>query len=80
MSIRKVSSDKTIDVTALAPPMPILMAQRALNTLRTGQVLRVIAPGGQTAIDFHDFSKLTGNPLQTEKTDQGQLEMLIQKR
>lgn len=80
LPFRKISSDKTIDVTALLPPVPILMAQRALNELRTGQVLCVIAPDGQTAVDFHDFSKLTGNPLQTERNEQGQLELLIQKR
>ena len=78
--MQKIRSDKTIDASTLAPPLPVLHAQRALKELRSGQVLRVIGQSGQTASDFHDFSKLTGNPVHTEKDEEGHLFFLVQKR
>lgn len=72
--------DKAIDTTGLASPLPILHAQRALKQLRSGQVLRVLASGRQVAIDFHDFAKLSGTPLQSRPFEGDQWEYLIQKR
>lgn len=75
-----VKHDNAIDTTGLPCPQPILRAQRALALMRSGQVLRVLATGRQAAIDFHDFAKLSGTPLQARPIEGEQWEYLIQKR
>lgn len=74
------ASDNSIDVSALPAPQPVLHAWRALKSLRSGQVLRVVASPGQTVQDFFDFAKLTGHTLQTEKNADGLMVLHLQKR
>jgi TusA-related sulfurtransferase len=75
-----VASDNTIDVSALPAPRPVLHAWRALKAMRSGQVLRVVAPVGQTAQDLNDFARLTGHTLQAEPGEGGTQVFLLQKR
>lgn len=78
--MQPTSFDETIDLAALPAPMPVLHARRALGKLRSGQVLRVLAQGGEVSRDFLDFAKLTGCALKTEPLGDGTVEYFLQKR
>jgi tRNA 2-thiouridine synthesizing protein A len=43
--------------------LPILRAKKALNELKSGQVLRIVATDPGSVQDFQAFSKQTGNEL-----------------
>jgi len=54
---------QTVDATGLACPLPILRAKKALATLASGEVLRVITTDRGAVRDFQAFCKQTGNEL-----------------
>jgi tRNA 2-thiouridine synthesizing protein A len=54
---------QTVDATGLACPLPILRAKKALSTLSSGEVLRVITTDRGAVRDFQAFCKQTGNEL-----------------
>ena len=55
--------DKELDARGLNCPLPILRAKKALNELRSGQVLKIVATDPGSVKDFQAFSKQTGNEL-----------------
>jgi tRNA 2-thiouridine synthesizing protein A len=55
--------DKELDARGLNCPLPILRAKKALNELRSGQVLKIVATDPGAVKDFQAFSKQTGNEL-----------------
>ncbi|MDO9025468.1 sulfurtransferase TusA family protein [Zwartia sp.] len=54
---------QTVDATGLACPLPILRAKKALATLSSGDVLRVITTDRGAVRDFQAFCRQTGNEL-----------------
>ena len=63
--------DHEVDARGLACPLPILRTKKALATMKSGQVLRIIATDPGSVKDFQAFSRQTGNELllhtQTDK-------------
>lgn len=55
--------DKELDARGLNCPLPILRAKKALNELKSGQVLKIVATDPGSVKDFQAFSKQTGNDL-----------------
>lgn len=55
--------DKEVDARGLNCPLPILRAKKALNDMRTGQVLKIVATDPGAVKDFQAFCKQTGNEL-----------------
>ncbi len=55
--------DKDIDTSGLNCPLPILKAKKALATMASGQVLKVVATDPGSLRDFQAFAKQTGNEL-----------------
>jgi len=56
-----------IDARGLACPLPILRAKKALSTLASDQLLRVLATDPGSVRDFQAFSRQTGNELVEQK-------------
>jgi tRNA 2-thiouridine synthesizing protein A len=52
-----------IDTSGLRCPQPILKAKRALASMESGQLLKVIATDANAPNDFLAFSRQTGNTL-----------------
>jgi tRNA 2-thiouridine synthesizing protein A len=64
--------DLEIDTCGLNCPLPILRTKKALATLHSGQVLKVLATDPGAAQDFPLFAKQTGHlMLHTEQTSTG---------
>ncbi len=61
-----------VDAKGLACPLPILRAKKALSTIQSGQLLRVLATDPGSVRDFQAFSRQTGNELvsQTKSDDE----------
>jgi tRNA 2-thiouridine synthesizing protein A len=58
-----MNHDKELDARGLNCPLPILRAKKALNDMRSGQVLKIVATDPGSVKDFQAFSKQTGNEL-----------------
>ena len=62
--------DKDLDTRGLNCPLPILKAKKALATLQTGEVLKVVSTDPGSVRDFQAFARQTGNEL-VEQTNVG---------
>ena len=71
--------DEELDASGLNCPLPILRAKKALNTMDSGKILRIIATDPGSVKDFEAFSKQTGNALLESKEVGGKYEFLIKK-
>ena len=58
-----MNADIEVDARGLNCPLPILKAKKALNTMQSGQTLRVLATDAGSVRDFQAFAKQTGNEL-----------------
>ena len=55
--------DHELDVRGLNCPLPILRAKKMLNTMASGEVLKVMATDPGAVRDFEAFARQTGNSL-----------------
>jgi tRNA 2-thiouridine synthesizing protein A len=55
--------DLEVDATGLNCPLPILKAKKALSTLSSGQVLKLVSTDPGSRRDFEAFARQTGNAL-----------------
>jgi len=71
--------DQLLDASGLNCPLPILRAKKALNTMESGKVLRIIATDPGSVKDFEAFAKQTGNVLLESGEEDGKFVFLIKK-
>lgn len=69
-----------VDATGLQCPMPLLKAKRALNTLVSGEQLRVLATDSGSQRDFQVFAEQSGHLLLESDVADGVYRYLLQKR
>ncbi len=62
--------DQELDTRGLHCPLPILKAKKALATLHSGQLLRVVSTDKSSPEDFRAFARQTGNEL-VEQSQEG---------
>lgn len=56
-------ADLELDVRGLSCPLPILKTKKAINTMASGQTVRVVATDRASVLDFKAFSAQTGHEL-----------------
>jgi TusA-related sulfurtransferase len=61
--------DLELDTRGLNCPLPILKAKKALATMTSGQVLKVLSTDTGSVRDFAAFAKQTGNELLSQTTE-----------
>ena len=61
--------DVELDTRGLNCPLPILKAKKALSSMTTGQLLRVVATDSGSVRDFQAFARQTGNELLDQQTE-----------
>ena len=71
--------DQELDASGLNCPLPVLPAKKALSTLQSGRVLRVVATDPGSVKDFEAFAKQTGNPLLESGVEEGKFIFLLKK-
>lgn len=74
-----MSHDQELDARGLNCPLPILRAKKTLNSLESGQVLRIVATDPGSIKDFEAFCKQTGNELMDSTETNGEFEFHIRK-
>ncbi|HCO44427.1 MAG TPA: hypothetical protein DCZ11_02355 [Gammaproteobacteria bacterium] len=57
------TADQELDTTGLLCPLPVLKARRALNTMQSGQCLKVIATDSKAPGDFAAYCEQSGDSL-----------------
>ncbi len=73
----KTSPTANLDARGLFCPMPILKASQMLETLKSGEVLEVLADDPAAPSDFEAFAKRTGNPLLANEQSDGAYRFLL---
>lgn len=58
-----IEVDAEVDARDLRCPLPLLKAKQALNALRPGQTLRVLATDSGSVRDFHLWTEQSGHGL-----------------
>lgn len=72
--------DRELDARGLNCPLPILRTKKALNDMRSGQVIRVLATDPGSVRDFHAFARQTGHTLLASKAENGEFMFLVEKK
>jgi tRNA 2-thiouridine synthesizing protein A len=75
-----LSIDREVDARGLNCPLPILRTKKALNDLKSGQVLRILATDPSALRDFQAFAKQTGNELLQHAEQDGVFSFLLRRR
>lgn len=58
-----MNADQTLDCKNLSCPLPILRTKKAMDTMSSGQVLKMIATDPGSVTDIPAWSRSTGNEL-----------------
>lgn len=74
------SACEEVDARGLDCPMPLLKAKRALNGMRSGQLLRVLATDSGSQRDFCVFAEQSGHQLLESGEAEGVYTYLLKKR
>ena len=72
--------DRELDARGLSCPVPILRTRKALNEMRSGQVLRVLATDPASVRDFEAFARQTGNRLLQHNEQEGVFSFLVKRK
>ncbi len=71
--------DQELDARGLNCPLPILKAKKALGSLESGQVLRILATDPGSVKDFEAFANQTGNVLLGSSQTESEFHFLLKK-
>ena len=72
--------DIELDTRGLNCPLPILKAKKALATMTSGQVLKVVSTDTGSVRDFAAFAKQTGNELLSQTTEGNDFIHILKRR
>ncbi len=71
------AADKTLDVTGLTCPIPVLKAKKAMRDVPQGGTLEVLATDPGAVEDFKVFCETTGATLLEQSQDGETLRFLL---
>jgi TusA-related sulfurtransferase len=72
--------DQEIDTRGLNCPLPILKAKKALTSMASGEVLKVVSTDTGSVRDFAAFAKQTGNELLSQTTEGNDFVHVLKRR
>ena len=76
----QATADRQVDARGLNCPLPILRTKKALNDMKTGEVLRVVATDPASQRDFQAFARQTGNALVDQSAANGEFIFLLRRK
>lgn len=71
--------DAEVDARGHRCPMPLLMAKRGLNSLESGQILRLLSTDPGSAKDFELFARQSGHQIVAATDSSDEYHFLLQK-
>ena len=75
-----MEQEQLVDATGLQCPLPLLKAKQALNTLSSGELLRVLATDSGSVKDFRTYTDISGHNLLESLQDNDVYSYLIRKK
>ena len=79
-SADEVAFDGAVDARGLNCPLPILKAKKALATIQSGQILKVVSTDPGSKRDFEAFARQTGNALVGQSEADGAWTFYLKRR
>ncbi len=76
----EIKFDQELDCSGLSCPLPVLKTKKAINTLNSGDVLKVISTDPGSNKDMPSWSKRTGNPILKTEDQSGAFIFYIQRK
>lgn len=73
------NTDLEVDARGLNCPLPILRARKGINSLTSGQVLKIVATDPGSVKDLEAFCKQTGNEMLESSQQNGEYHFNIRK-
>ncbi len=74
-----MQEDQVLDCKGMSCPMPILKTKKAIDALKVGQVLKMIATDPGAVPDIEAWSKATGHELVSHDEQGGTFIFFIKK-
>lgn len=74
-----ITPDQVLDCSGLACPMPLLKTKKAIDGLRQGQILKMIATDPGSTNDMNAWTKKTGHELVASEQASGKYIVYIRK-
>lgn len=71
--------DRELDASGLHCPMPALRSKKALDSMKSGEVLHIISTDPASKNDIPSFAKTTRNELLEAREEDGKFHYLIRK-
>jgi tRNA 2-thiouridine synthesizing protein A len=73
-------ADQELDLRGLRCPIPVMRTKKKLQTMSSGQTLRVLASDPGSIADFMAYVKNSGDSLlESNKTPEGDFEFLLKR-
>ena len=73
-------ADQELDLRGLRCPIPVMRTKKKLQTMSSGQTLRVLASDPGSIPDFKAYVKSSGDALlESNKTPEGDFEFLLKR-
>ena len=73
-------ADHELDLRGLNCPVPVMRMRKKLESMTSGQTLRVLASDPGSVPDFKAYVKSTGDTLlESKKTPEGDFEFLLKR-
>ena len=69
-----------LDVRGLNCPLPILRTKKALSSMNSGEIIRVLATDAGSVQDFAAFARHTGNVLLEQREVDGVFEFCLRRK
>ena len=73
-------TDREVDARGLNCPLPILRTKKALNDMKSGELIRITATDPASVRDFEAFSRQTGNELVEKGESDGAYWFILKRR
>ncbi len=80
MSTNNLEIARRFDSRGMNCPMPIVRTAQEMKTLKTGELLEVLAYQAKSVSDFTAWAKTTGNPLVESSVENGVYRFVFRKR
>ncbi len=74
-----LNADLELDARGLNCPLPILRTRKSMNTLQSGQILKVIATDPGSLKDLEAFCQQTGHEMLASSLENGEYHFNIRK-
>ncbi len=72
--------DQVLDTSGLNCPLPLLRLKKALVSMESGNIIKVLSTDAASVLDFGVFSDQTGNKILDQYEEKGTFFYVIKKK